>query len=166
MRAVFLAAALLAMPVAAQQVHELCSACHNSQVDDFRSHKHFAAKLSCDACHGQSVAHRESQGDTAPDKVAGPTEQPAVCGACHTAQAKEYRASKHGELVMARAEKRAATCTICHGHHALRPIAAMQAQCARCHTDLPASCKKPPPSSGAKLSCANCHGKHTLVAKK
>jgi hypothetical protein len=166
MRFVFLLAVLFALPAAAQPVHELCAPCHSGPVDDFKTHRHFALKLSCDACHGASVMHRESQGDTAPDKVAGPAEQPAVCGACHTVQAKEYSASKHGTLVSARSEKRAATCTICHGHHALRPIVAMEAQCARCHAELPASCKKPPVATGAKLGCANCHGKHTLVIKK
>ena len=157
---------LLALPLAAQPTHDLCSACHQTPVEDFQKHKHFASKLSCDACHGPSTAHRESQGDTAPDKVAGPTEQPAVCGACHTAQAKEYRASKHGQLVIARSEKRAATCTMCHGNHALRSFAGMEAQCMRCHSELPASCKQTPPTAAAKLSCVNCHGKHTLVARK
>jgi hypothetical protein len=158
--------AFLTIPLAAQPIQEACAPCHTTQVEDFKKHKHPAAGLSCDACHGASSSHRDSQGMVAPDKVAGPTEQPVVCGACHTAQAKDYRASKHGQLVMARSEKRSATCTMCHGNHALRGFSAMEGQCNRCHAELPASCKQPPPATNARLSCANCHHKHTLVAKK
>jgi hypothetical protein len=158
--------AFLTLPLAAQPFHESCAPCHTTQVEDFQKHKHIKAGVSCDACHGASQTHRDSQGMVAPERVAGPTEQPTVCGACHTGQAKDYRASKHGALVMARSEKRAATCTMCHGNHALREFSGMEAQCKRCHAELPAPCKQPPPATTARLSCANCHNKHTLVARK
>ena len=149
----------------AQPLHELCGACHSEPATDFQDHPHFAGGVNCDSCHGESKAHREATGHKPPDRVAGPTEQPAVCGKCHEGISKQYTASKHGQLVMARAEKRAAACTTCHGTHVLRMPAAMEAQCNRCHTSLPASCKKPPPDGkAAKPVCVSCHSPHTLSA--
>jgi hypothetical protein len=164
---IFAATTLLAIPVALRaQVHNACTACHSGQTGDFKKHKHFAGGISCDACHGVSQQHQESQGMVAPEKTSGPADQPALCGACHAEQAKSYSASEHGKLVAARSEKRGATCTMCHGNHALRAFPAMEQQCARCHESLPASCKENPPSSDARIRCANCHDKHTLAVKK
>lgn len=155
---------LLTAALAAQPLHEVCGACHNEPAADFQEHPHFAGGVSCDACHGESKAHREATGHKPPDNVAAPADQPAVCGSCHKGIRKEYEASKHGQLVMARSQKRAAACTTCHGTHAARLPAAIAAQCSRCHTELPASCKQPPPAAAAKASvgCMNCHATHTL----
>jgi hypothetical protein len=163
----FLIPILIAAPATLlAQAHQVCSNCHGSQTEDFKKHKHFTAKLSCDACHGASKSHAESQGMVTPEKVTGPMEQAALCGACHAEQAKGYSASAHGKAVQARSEKRAAYCTMCHGNHALRAYQATEQQCNRCHADLPASCKQAPPATAARVSCANCHHKHTLAAKK
>jgi hypothetical protein len=156
MRVVLLA--LLAAMAVAQKVHELCAPCHNQHAEDFQGHKHFDKGLSCDACHGESKGHREATGGKAPDRVAGPADQPAMCGACHGQQGKAYQSGKHGQLVVARAAKRAAACTTCHGTHAPRRPAAMLAQCNRCHDPLPSACKPD--------GCASCHNPHSLAAKK
>lgn len=158
----------------AARLHEVCGACHTEPASDFQEHPHFARGLQCDACHGPSKPHREATGHKPPDQVAGPAEQPAVCGACHTAQRKQYEASKHGQLVAARAEKKAAACTTCHGTHSLRAPAAILTQCVRCHPALPDACRKePPPSSTpvagaapARVSCMRCHDKHALSARR
>jgi hypothetical protein len=159
-----LATVLLAAGGFAQKLHELCAACHNQHFEDFQTHKHFEKGASCDACHGPSQGHREATGGKPPDRVAGPVEQPALCGACHPGQRKGYEASKHGKIVLARSG-RAAACTTCHGTHAVRRPAAMAQQCARCHQTLPESCKAAP-AVAAKLACAGCHDAHTLIARK
>ena len=155
--------------LSAQQppLHEVCGACHNEQSTDLQEHAHFAGGITCDACHGESKPHREATGHKPPDQVAGPAEQPAVCGRCHGGIAKEYVASKHGQRVMARSEKRAASCTTCHGTHSQRMPAAMETQCNRCHAGLPASCKKDPPpgKAAAKPVCAGCHSPHSLTIR-
>ena len=121
----------------------------------------------CDACHGESKPHREATGHKPPDRVAAPSEQPVVCGRCHERVARQYSASKHGLLVQARAEKRAAACTTCHGTHSQRMPAAMEMQCNRCHAELPASCRKdPPPGKATKPVCAGCHSPHSLAVNK
>ncbi|MEZ5353638.1 MAG: cytochrome c3 family protein [Bryobacteraceae bacterium] len=155
-----LLAAASALP--AQDLRELCGACHSEPASDFASHPHMERGLSCDACHGKSEAHRAATGHKPPDKIAGPSDQPQVCGACHPAERKSYESSTHGKLVLARDAKRAAACTTCHGTHALRSVAAMSRQCGRCHEALPESCKRPPAPTTSKLLCANCHDKHTL----
>lgn len=147
-----------------QKLHEVCAACHNQHLEDFQTHAHFAKGLSCDACHGPSKGHREATGNQPPDRVAGPVEQPALCGTCHSGPRKGYEASKHGKIVLSRSGK-AAACTTCHGTHAPRKPAAMAMQCGRCHESLPESCRKDPPVA-AKLACAGCHDPHSLSAKR
>jgi hypothetical protein len=157
---------LLASGGLAQKLHELCAACHSGPAEDFQGHTHFAKGLSCDACHGASKAHRDATGHKPPDRIAGPAEQPAVCGACHAAPRKSYESGQHGKLVLAREGKRAAACTTCHGTHSLRQPAAMGSQCQRCHASLPASCQKAPSAVTSKLICANCHDPHSLAVAR
>ena len=142
----------------AQPAHELCSACHATQVEDFKTHAHFAKNLSCDACHGPSVKHRTTTGNAPPDRVAAPDEVPALCGACHTSQLKEYSSSRHAKLVAERSKVRSANCATCHGVHSARKTAQILVQCARCHSSLPATCNR-------QAGCVSCHQKHTMAAK-
>ncbi len=161
-----LAALLWALPLCAQKTHEICAPCHAQQVADFQKHPHFQKGISCDACHGASVKHRSSTGASAPDKVASSDEVPALCGNCHAAEQKEYIASKHGVLVLARAKIKSANCNTCHSVHALRAAAQTEAQCQRCHATLPAACKLAPAFTTAAVSCMNCHARHSLAAKR
>lgn len=158
-----LAVALLAAlsGAATEKPHDVCAPCHATQVGEFAMHRHAAKGLSCDACHGASVAHVKAGGAAAPDRVAGPAEVPALCGACHLAQSKDYQPSKHGALIAARSKTRSAHCGTCHGSHAPRAAAAVEVQCRRCHATLPAACSEPP-TAAAKVACAGCHHKHTL----
>jgi cytochrome c3-like protein len=142
-----------------QPTHELCSACHTAQVDDFKTHAHFAKGLSCDACHGPSVKHRTTTGNAPPDRVAAPDEVPALCGTCHATQRKDYTQSRHAKLVAERSKVRSANCATCHGVHAARKPAAILTQCARCHSSLPATCN-------TQSGCMSCHQKHSMLAKK
>lgn len=151
---------LLAAVLSAQ---EQCKSCHTEHVEDFLSHKHASAKLSCEVCHGASEKHRKAVGSASPDRVAAPDEVPALCGGCHADALKVYSASKHGQAVAAKGK--AANCGTCHGVHAPRWGAAMAKQCARCHADLPAACKATPGRVNARLACAACHEQHGLARR-
>ena len=146
-------------------VGDTCTPCHDAQIADFKSHKHASIGVVCSVCHGESVKHRNSNGESAPDRVAAPNEVPALCGACHTGQLKDYTPSKHGALVLSLSKTRAANCNTCHGVHALKTAVQTMVQCNRCHASTPESCKQPPKTS-AKIACVGCHAKHTLVAAK
>ena len=148
-----------ALLVGAQKTHEYCAPCHAEQVADLQTHPHFVKGLSCDACHGQSVKHRTSTGAASPDRVAAPDEVPALCGACHAVEKKEYLTTKHAALVVARAAVKSANCATCHGVHSLRTAKETQQQCLKCHAMLPASCK---PEAG----CVSCHAPHLMTAKR
>lgn len=145
-----------------QEVGQVCAPCHTEQVDELKTHKHFAKSVGCEICHGTSQQHRNAVGATAPDKVAAPDEVPALCGACHVAQRKDYESSKHGKIVLARSKTKAANCATCHGVHGPRNAVAMLRQCDRCHASLPASCKREAATGSAKLICATCHDGHKL----
>ena len=153
-----------------EKIHDLCKVCHTATVEDFLSHPHFAKGLNCDTCHGESVKHRTSQGNTEPDRIAAPHEVPALCGGCHAGKGsstiqEQYASSKHGQLVLAKARVRAPNCGTCHGVHSVRAAKALEAQCRRCHTQLPASCAATPTSPKVGVFCANCHAPHQFVKK-
>ena len=145
--------ALLAMPLGAA---EPCAPCHNEQIADVAAHKHSAKSVTCVVCHGPSEKHRNATGAVPPDKVAAPDEVPALCGGCHAAEKRDYLTSKHAKLVMERSRVKSANCATCHGVHAMQKA---EARCARCHAQLPPSCKP-----GA--ACTSCHVRHTMITKK
>ncbi|MFN0171408.1 MAG: hypothetical protein ACKV22_33750 [Bryobacteraceae bacterium] len=154
---------LLSLTAYAQPVHEICQNCHNDKLEDLKAHKHFSKNLSCDACHGESSQHSNSNGAVAPDRVSAAHDIPKLCGGCHSKQGGEYLESKHAKVVLAKGKARAAQCATCHGHHRQRTAAHTLLQCKRCHASLPAS--HPQPAGGDK--CWTCHSPHTLlVAKK
>ena len=143
---------------------EPCAPCHSEQIGDFQSHKHSSKGLSCAVCHGAAEKHRNSNGESPPDRVAAPNEVPALCGSCHAGELKDYTASKHGALVLALSKTKAANCNTCHGVHGLKTANQMLVQCNRCHAALPESCKKDPPVA-AGIACMGCHARHTLARK-
>jgi len=149
---------LLTLPLLAQKTHEFCAPCHAEQVADFRPTRIFQKGLSCDACHGPSAKHPRFDWRSASDRVAAPDEIPALCGACHAGEQKDFLESKHGKLVMARSKVKAANCATCHGVHNLRTTAQTLQQCRKCHAALPAA------HPAAAASCMSCHARHTLLA--
>ena len=154
-----------------EKTRDYCKVCHNETVQDFLAHPHSEKGLDCDTCHGQSIKHRNSQGETEPDRIAAPHEMPTLCGACHTGKGRttiqeEYASSKHGQLVLAKARVRSPHCGTCHGVHSLRLSAAIESRCRRCHTQLPAACAETPPSGRSRVACASCHAPHVFAAKK
>ena len=156
MRLILAPLLLLTHSLPAQKTHEFCAPCHSEQVADFQTHRHFEKGLSCDACHGPSVKHRTSTGAVSPDRVAAPDEVPALCGGCHASPQKQFLASKHGALVMARSKVKAANCATCHGVHNLRTARQTQQQCQKCHATLPAA----HPAIAAETFCVSCHAGH------
>jgi hypothetical protein len=162
---------LTAPIVADEKTRDFCKVCHGETVQDFLSHPHSQKDLDCDTCHGASVKHRNSQGHTEPDRIAAPHEVPALCGGCHPGKASttieaQYSSSKHGQLVLAKAKVRAPHCGTCHGVHSVRTPQGIEAQCKRCHTQLPTSCSATPAATKFRVSCANCHEPHLFAAKK
>jgi hypothetical protein len=163
---------LLRAPVfAGEKTRDYCKVCHSETVQDFLSHPHSEKGLDCDTCHGESGKHRSSQGHTEPDRIAAPHEVPALCGGCHAGKdsmtiQEQYSSSKHGQLVLAKARVRAPHCGTCHGVHSMRAPQGLEAQCKRCHTQLPAGCAATSASAKARVSCANCHAAHLFAAKK
>jgi hypothetical protein len=156
---------------AEEKSHELCSVCHIETVQDFLTHPHFEKGIECDACHGESVRHRTSQGHAEPDRIAAPHEIPSLCGGCHAGKgtvpiSKQYAESRHGQLLLSKAKQRAPHCGTCHGVHSVRSDKAIEGQCKRCHAQPPASCKSDARQAKQSVSCLSCHSAHIFSAKK
>lgn len=162
---------LCARFAADEKAREFCKVCHTETVQDFVTHPHSEKGMDCDSCHGESVKHRSSQGHTEPDRIAAPHEVPALCGGCHPGRGRttileQYSSSKHGTLVLSKARVLAPHCGTCHGVHSVWAPLEIEAQCKRCHTQLPASCAASPTSAKARVACVNCHSAHLFAAKK
>lgn len=89
---------------------------------------------SCTDCHGTHDVAKKAESRDRNQRIA------KHCGTCHEKELKEYEGSWHGRSPSAKV----ATCTDCHGDHAILPpldpkstvFRLNQAQsCAKCHTD-------------------------------
>ena len=103
-----------------------CLDCHMDFADELISAKHLDKGFACTACHGESIAHGEDEGNvTKPDVLFGRTQITPFCRQCHPthksgaeydAFVKKWRGQRRPTGVMLLDD---ATCTDCHGRHAL-----------------------------------------------
>ncbi|MBZ5539127.1 MAG: cytochrome b/b6 domain-containing protein [Acidobacteriia bacterium] len=146
-------------PVAKKNLPDTCAKCHSNKeflsrhqiplahpVEAYRHSVHARAvqagknAASCSDCHGSHgiAAGREARAPINHWNVV------ATCGRCHSAIAKSYLASVHGQAMQA-GVRDAPVCTDCHGeHNILSPLDAgslvnaarvSMDTCARCHSD-------------------------------
>ena len=144
--ALFALGAALALPAAAKPANSECFDCHDSIASGpaplakkgdapafpaglFAKSMH--AKLACVDCHADIS-------DVPHDKL-----QPAQCASCHGPEAKQYATSIHGVSHQMGASG-AATCTDCHGSHAILGARTLESPvfklnlprtCAKCHNN-------------------------------
>lgn len=150
------------------QIVQTCKSCHADKVALHGTSKHDLLDKepgdhpTCLSCHGKDV-HRVKH-----RQPLSPTQQVALCSKCHSDTAKmarygmtteavsSYRQSFHGRAVVKYGIKGTATCTECHGLHAVMAPAAAQSPvnknnvahtCSRCH-------------KGAKLNFAMSGANH------
>lgn len=171
-----------------------CASCHADSVAAWDASLHAKAVKSgaargakCADCHGP--AH-EILPSSDPKSKTSHGAIPATCSACHdqkfvmekaglSAQsAISYQASVHGRAV-ARGSAKAAVCTDCHDHHAVRPANDplsgifkfnVARTCGQCHAAIAGRYAES--VHGTALArgnwnapvCTDCHGIHTISA--
>ncbi len=171
-----------------------CRDCHAKTVDRVRASVHaetggpIPAKKHprCNSCHGKIHAMVSA---TDPASPVHPTHLPETCGKCHAdptlaAEAgvtlvqpiAAYNASVHAKAVAA--GKKAATCTSCHGAHAILPSSDehsptnrknVPATCGACHKEIAAAFATSVHGQAAALGireapvCTDCHGEHRIL---
>lgn len=129
-----------------KEQEDSCVGCHQNFGDDrlgkpvkeFSSDIHSSRGFGCVACHGGDA---KDPGMTAMDRAKGFIGKPKgleiiqVCGHCHADarfmrqynpslrvdQVTEYYTSVHGQRLKERSDPKVATCSSCHGAHAIRP---------------------------------------------
>lgn len=155
-----LAMALGVLPAISARA-ETCVECHRRVtprvVEDWKLSRHFAEKVSCDACHGD--AHH-SDADVA--KAETPTAE--TCSTCHEQQFTQFSKGKHS-LAWASMEAMPTT-------HAL-PMALADGGkgCGGCHkvglkSDEKVAQLKASGSKFGHASCDACHTRHTFSVKE
>lgn len=169
-----------------------CGSCHPDSVAAWDNSLHAKAVKSgsargarCADCHG--LAHEILPSSDPKSKTAHGS-IPATCSACHAQKfvmekaglsaqsAISYEASVHGRAV-ARGSAKAAACTDCHDHHAVRPANDplsgifkfnVARTCGQCHASIAGHYAES--VHGKALArgnwnapvCTDCHGIHTI----
>jgi hypothetical protein len=181
-----------------------CLRCHEheSQVKQLTVSVHAQAGVTCIDCHGGDSGAPDETAHLASDfrRPDSKREIAENCARCHadvrrmnpyglpTDQLERYKTSRHGERLFQHGDENVASCTDCHGVHAILKVdspdsptypANIPATCGRCHEDarLMAACGLPSDvvsrylsSTHARLlvekgdlsapTCMTCHGNH------
>jgi cytochrome b subunit of formate dehydrogenase len=171
-----------------------CADCHQEAVEQFAGSVHSKARvgakasaIGCASCHG-SVHTLPPAGDAA--SPVAPRRLAETCGKCHanpemlaltgvkiTQPLGAYTDSVHARGV-ARGEH-AATCSACHGSHAILPAADPRSQvhhtrvpetCGQCHDKIFATFAQSVHGRAAAKGiqdspvCTDCHGEHRILS--
>jgi cytochrome b subunit of formate dehydrogenase len=170
-----------------------CAECHAQEVKEFHESIHGQAEKAgdpdapgCSSCHGW--VHRiRTAGDSA--SPVSKKNLPDTCAACHSNSeflsrhkipvahpVELYRQSVHGRAVQA--GKNAATCSDCHGSHAIFTGRDSRARinhwnvvetCAQCHKEIARQFNESVHGEALKTGvrdvpdCTNCHGEHLIL---
>ena len=151
-----------------------CQACHEDIFNAFQKTPHQTVEKdkkrgwtekACESCHGPGSKHAESTEAgqiRQPDKLSA-AQADRICLTCHQNQ------STHSGRINSSHAKNQVSCVGCHSVHknngrdlVARKPAAINQQCAACHTDVWASFQKPYKHKlpeGA-MSCVDCHNPH------
>jgi DmsE family decaheme c-type cytochrome len=153
---------------------EACLACHEDISNAFAKNPHHVVEAdsrrgwkgqACESCHGPAQKHAES---ASAEDIRNPAKLTAaaadkICLSCHLNQPTHV-----GRLQSSHAKDQV-SCTTCHKIHANGPFglvarktAAVNAQCATCHTSVWSQFQKPFKHrlpEGA-MSCVDCHNPH------
>jgi len=167
-----------------------CARCHARQTESFNASVHGLAlqaghddAATCRDCHDL----HEMVSSDAPTSPIYFARQAATCGGCHDKEAREWRASVHGQAVAAGSHD-APTCTSCHDDHKIRSLKSSSTMsisedvCSRCHASERLNTKYNLPTDRVKTffesyhglaaqygstvaaNCASCHGYHKILA--
>jgi DmsE family decaheme c-type cytochrome len=153
---------------------DACGTCHEDLANGFVRNPHHAVEgdtrrgwqgKACESCHGPGQKHAES---TAAEDIRNPGKLAAatadkLCLTCHLGQ------TTHAGRLQSSHAKNQVSCTACHKIHANGPFglvarkpAAINEQCATCHSNVLAQFQKPfrhRVPEGA-MSCVDCHNPH------
>ena len=153
---------------------EMCQVCHEDIYKAFQKNPHHQVEgdkkrgfenRACESCHGPASKHVESvsAADIRQPAKLKPAEADRVCLTCH-----QNQATQAGRINGSHA-KNQVSCVACHSVHkngpeglVARKPAAINEQCAGCHTIEWASFLKPYKHrlpEGA-MSCVDCHNPH------
>jgi len=113
--------------------NEFCLPCHMNFTNETLAAKHLAQGISCAMCHGLSYEHMNDETSrTKPDVLFGRSETAEFCNRCHVEHADpdavaaflaewKNRTRENGRLILQQA-----TCTDCHGEHAMIRVPVME----------------------------------------
>jgi hypothetical protein len=140
---------LVAGAAQAQRPRTTCVGCHSLQSGAteaghgfaaWRSSRHAAAGVGCDACHGGNPAAKDPadahQGVSRSNDQASRvyfTRVPETCGRCHASEAGYFRSSIH--YARLQSDGRGPNCVTCHGSMATRILMpdSVLVTCTACH---------------------------------
>jgi len=136
------------------QAAETCVSCHTASAASYAGSVHGVPVLSgegdgatCNDCHSPDGSGHSTSSLVRPRSSRQAELVADNCGRCHKDELATYRSTAHSKLVKLGEERPAATCTNCHGDHAVmavddpaRPLtpARLALACQECHRDADA----------------------------
>lgn len=127
----------------------MCIRCHLAAAGDYAQSVHAQSIFSgdgegatCNDCHSLEWSGHSVGPVSAPRLLLAPQSVHENCGRCHAEALATYRQTPHSKVARFGDPQRVATCTTCHGDHAVRAVddpeepltaATLVTVCGRCH---------------------------------
>jgi cytochrome b subunit of formate dehydrogenase len=170
-----------------------CAACHADVDQAVRTSDHGRANSgpgaqACTLCHGDAHRIRAASDSAA---VTYKTRVPSLCAGCHEGDRAvrvgmvhpvgSYARTVHGLALLQHGNLQAATCTDCHGAHAIdKPVnpasrlhrTRIQETCGQCHQAIAATYAASVHGQAIArgemdaATCTDCHGEHSILSPK
>lgn len=121
-----------------QATQNACKNCHEEEANNAMTGVH---ALTLDEGNHNAAMCADCHNPHYSKGAAEPQEVPDVCARCHNDVAAQYKASVHGESLLADANPDVPTCVTCHGSHSIGDPGVTEFRnnipllCAKCHTD-------------------------------
>lgn len=128
---------------------EMCIRCHLAAAGDYAQSVHGQPVLSgsgegatCNDCHSPELSGHTTGRVSDPLLLLAPQSLHENCGRCHAEALSTYRQTSHSKVARFGDPQRPATCTTCHGDHAVKAVedpkepltvARLVTICGRCH---------------------------------
>lgn len=179
---------ILSVPHAEKPSAVDCGSCHAAESAGWHQSPHAVrpGAPTCAGCHGTHSIQAIRPGNNSVIKL----QIAQLCERCHDQQFASYKTSVHARA-LERGDGEAATCTDCHGGHAIQgpesagsPVApaSVSSTCGSCHGDKKAMATSGLPTDRVSTfrssfhaaalgmgnmkaaTCASCHGAHDILA--
>lgn len=130
------------------EAEAMCARCHEAAANGYEGSAHWKSGFKegevaiCTECHSPDGSGHNVARTSGVRSMLAPASLSGTCGRCHEKASGTYEETSHGKVARFGDANATATCTSCHGDHAVEPVddlllpaskASLAAGCAKCH---------------------------------